>query len=112
MVGSHVRLSVAVHDLSMPSGRPGIVHIEGNLFPGTSFRFPFLETGVPRYLPRSSYHVHQEAGSGGLTSTPPQHRKSIPMSAPALWKPKARLAIIRSLLFSPSVRPLVNLVST
>jgi hypothetical protein len=32
----------------------------------------------------TAYQVHQEPGRGGSTLTPPQHRKSIPIKAPAL----------------------------
>jgi hypothetical protein len=95
----------------MPSGRPGIVHIEGSSAPRIVRLISFFNTGIALLFGTSSYQVHQQPGSGGLTAMPPQHKKSIPINAPALWKPKALLCTIRSLLLKPSTIPFVSLVS-
>jgi hypothetical protein len=95
-----------------PPAGPALSTLRATQLPGSSIRLPLEEREVSlaaeQYL---TYQGHQDVGNGGFTTTPPQHRKSMPISAPALWKPKARLAIIRSLLLNPSTRPLVSLVS-
>lgn len=104
-------MSKAVHKLSMPTGSPVTVHSPRLYFScclGMFFGlfFPCLFLMAPpcwsgerssdpdrsydergwgmRLSSRTAYQVHQGPGNSGSTVTPPQHRKSMPIRAPAL----------------------------